>query len=74
MRAGAVIASAAKQSISLRKEGMDCFAEPVIGREQPIGQISPVGWVEPFAKPIIFARQLAIDGYRFAPPILRANG
>jgi hypothetical protein len=33
---------------------------------------SPVGWVEPFAKPIIFARQLAIDGYRFAPPILRA--
>jgi hypothetical protein len=28
------------------------------------------GWVELFAKPIIFATK--IDGYRFAPPILRA--
>jgi anti-sigma factor ChrR (cupin superfamily) len=28
-----------------------------------------VGWVEPFAKPTIFL--IAIDGYRFAPPILR---
>jgi hypothetical protein len=28
-----------------------------------------VGWVEHFAKPIIFA--IGIDGYRFAPPILR---
>jgi hypothetical protein len=55
MHAGVVIASGAKQSISPRKERMDCFAEPVIGREQPVGQISPVGWVEPFAKPIIFA-------------------
>jgi hypothetical protein len=34
--------------------------------------LKPVGWVEPFAKPIIFADQ--IDGYRSAPPILRAGG
>jgi hypothetical protein len=30
-----------------------------------------VGWVEPFAKPI--AVVLNNDGYRFAPPILRAD-
>jgi hypothetical protein len=31
-----------------------------------------VGWVEPFAKPNIFAT--TNDGYRCAPPILRAGG
>jgi hypothetical protein len=31
-----------------------------------------VGWVEPFAKPI--SSQNEIDGYRFAPPILRSIG
>jgi hypothetical protein len=30
-----------------------------------------VGWVEPFAKPIISG--CGVDGYRFAPPILRAT-
>src|ERR1700727_3432515 len=36
----------------------------------PLIELSPVGWVEPLAKPIVCA---AIDGYRFAPPILRAR-
>ena len=35
-----VIASAAKQSMSQRKERMDCFAEPVIGR-----RFAPTRWL-----------------------------
>jgi DNA-binding transcriptional MerR regulator len=35
-----VIASVAKQSISPRKERMDCFAEPVIRR-----RFAPTGWL-----------------------------
>jgi hypothetical protein len=42
------------------------FAESVMG----VGLLPQrVGWVEPFAKPI--TPVTAIDGYRFAPPILR---
>jgi hypothetical protein len=36
----AVIASEAKQSILPRKERMDCFAEPVIGR-----RFAPTRWL-----------------------------
>jgi len=36
------------------------------------GGMQGVGWVEPFAKPIDL--YVANDGYRCAPPILRATG
>jgi hypothetical protein len=45
-----------------------------IEQKNPISdsQRKLVGWVEPFAKPI--DPRIAIDGYHFAPPILRAAG
>jgi hypothetical protein len=66
--------------IGKRLSSVAGIAASEAGRAEPkLTVISPqpstlqcVGWVEPFAKPI--SSQNEIDGYRFAPPILRSIG
>jgi hypothetical protein len=59
------------QAISVEKQGR--FAarfEVCCTVQRPLLGEQLVGWVEPFAIPITFKDE--VDGYRFAPPILRA--